>query len=258
MMEQTKIYEALHGFRGQDPVDLALMEEILVRFSQLVAEHRWIKEMDINPLLASSDLIVALDARVVLHDPDTDLSSVPKLAIRPYPNEYVTTYKTKQGRELIIRPIRTEDEPMMVDFHESLSDRTVFLRYARAFDLTERVAHERLSRIAFIDYDREMVLIAEDRKADGNKSRIAGIGRISKEFGTSDATFALIVSDRYQGQGLGTELLRQLIHVAREEGLDRIKGEVLYANEDMRAICNRLGFDLQPADTTLLTATLDL
>ncbi|HEX7594367.1 MAG TPA: acetate--CoA ligase family protein, partial [Anaerolineae bacterium] len=110
MMEQTKIYQALKGVRGRKSVDLAALEQMLVRFSQLVVEQRWIKEIDINPMLASPERLIALDARVVVHDQSVKESDLPKLPIRPYPTQYVGSWKTKDGAALQIRPIRPEDE----------------------------------------------------------------------------------------------------------------------------------------------------
>src|SRR5918996_3977311 len=114
MMERTRIVEALKGVRGWAPVDLASLEGLMVRFSQLVVEQRGIKEIDINPLLASSERLVALDARVVLHDPEIKDEELPRTAIRPYPNQYVSPAETKNGTPIIVRPIRPEDEPLMV------------------------------------------------------------------------------------------------------------------------------------------------
>ncbi len=124
MMEQTKIYTALKGVRGRKPVDLKALEVLMVRFSALVAEQPWIKEIDINPLLASPDGLIALDARVVVHGPEVSLEQVPKAAIRPYPTRYVAPWTMKGGGSINIRPIRPEDEPCMVKFHETLSERT--------------------------------------------------------------------------------------------------------------------------------------
>src|ERR1019366_10566086 len=129
MMERTQIYKALGGVRGRAPVDRSALEQILVRFSQLIAETPRIKEADINPLLASSTEIVALDARILLHDwtiPDQDL---PRTAIRPYPSGYVKDWIARDGSPVTIRPIRPEDEPKIASFHETLSDRSVYLRY---------------------------------------------------------------------------------------------------------------------------------
>ena len=167
MMERTKIYNALKGVRGRKPVDLAALEKLMVGFSQLVAEQRWIKEIDINPLFASGDDLVALDARVILHDPKTTEEQLPKLAIRPYPTQYVGAWKMKDGKKVTIRPIRPEDEPLMVKFHEGLSERSVYLRYFSPLKLQQRVAHSRLIRICFNDYDREIALVAEHKDGNG-------------------------------------------------------------------------------------------
>jgi acetyltransferase len=154
MMEQTKIYKALKGVRGRKPVDMPALEELLVRFSELVVENPWIKEIDINPLLASAERLLALDARVVLHDAGMQEEDLPKSAIRPYPEKYVSEWKMKDGQTVTIRPIRPEDEPVMTDFHTKLSERTVYLRYFQPLKLSQRTAHERLTRICFNDYDR--------------------------------------------------------------------------------------------------------
>src|SRR5512135_3398916 len=205
MMEQTKIYTALKGIRGRRPVDLAALEELLVRFSQLVVEQKWIKEVDINPLLASPERLLALDARVLVHGPDFRVSGLPRLAIRPYPTQYITPWIAKDGTQVIIRPIRPEDEPLLVKFHGTLSERSVSLRYFHAMKYTARVAHERLIRSCFIDYDREMGLVADRKNPETGEHEILGRGRLIKVRDTKEAELALVVSDRFQGRGLGTE-----------------------------------------------------
>ena len=135
LMERTRIYKAFSGVRGRKPVDVKALEELLVRFSQLVADQHWIKEIDINPLLVSSEGLMALDARVVLHDPKTPEDELPKLAIRPYPAQYVSSFRLKNGTRTIIRPIRHQDEPLMEKFHQGLSERSVYLRYFQALQL---------------------------------------------------------------------------------------------------------------------------
>src|ERR1039457_5558005 len=208
MMEQTRIFTALKGVRGRKPVDMAALENLLVRFSQLVLEQRWIKEIDINPLLAPPERMLALDARIVLHPPDVTLDQLPKPAIRPYPLQYVSTCAMKDGSPATIRPIRPEDEPLMVKFHETLSDRSVYLRYFCSLSLSRRVAHERLLRICFGDYDREVALVAEDTDPGTGERRIIGVGRMNKLHTRNEAEVAALVTDRYQKLGLGYELLR--------------------------------------------------
>lgn len=259
MMERTKIYEALHGVRGRDPIDLREMERLLVRFSQIVAEQPWIAEMDINPLLASPERIVALDARVVLHDPDTKEEDLPQLAIRPYPTQYVTHWTTPNDTELTIRPIRPEDEPLMVRFHETLSERTVYMRYFSPLQLQQRVAHERLSRICFIDYDREMVLVATRKNPDDpSETQILGACRLTKLHGKNQGEYGLVVGDEYQGYGLGTRLLSGILDVARQENLDRVIGYITPDNSAMIRICEELGFTLDEAKDGNVRAVIDL
>ncbi len=245
MMEQTRIYKALKGVRGRAPVDLAALEQVMVRFSRLVAEQRWIKEIDINPLLASPERLIALDARVVLHDPDMTEDKLPHLAIRPYPTQYVQPWTLKDGTSVTMRPIRPEDEPLLIKFHESLSERSVYMRYFTRMQLSQRVAHERLARICFIDYVREMALVAEYRNPETNEPEILAVGRLSKLHGLDEAEFALLVADKAQGKGLGQELLRRLIEVGRDEKLRRINGLILADNEYMRRICETLGFRMK-------------
>ncbi len=259
MMEQTRIYQALKGIRGRQPVNLAALEHLMVRFSQLVVEQRWIKEIDINPLLASPERLLALDARVVVHGKDVKEGELLKTAIRPYPVQYISRWKMEAGPDFTIRPIRPEDEPTMVRFHETLSERSVYLRYFHFIKLSERVAHERLSRICFVDYDREMVLVAEYLNQESGQPEIVAAARLSKVHGENEAEFGLLISDTFQKRGLGTELLRRLVNIGRDEGLSRITGDILAANYDMQHISEKLGFHITSTDDpSVVRAELDL
>lgn len=245
MMEQTQIYKALQGVRGRAPINLEALEQLMVCFSHLVAEQRWIKEIDINPLLASPERLIALDARVVLHDSSIQPDQLPELAVRPYPLQYVQPWTTKQNVDVTIRPIRPEDEPLMAKFHETLSQESVYFRYAHMVKLSQRVAHERLTRICFIDYDRELALVAETKDDKTGEPVILAAGRLSKLHGTEDAEFSMLVSDRYQNQGLGSELLRRLVQIGRDEQLQHITADILPENRAMQHVCQKLGFQLQ-------------
>jgi acetyltransferase len=257
MMEQTRIFAALKGVRGRKPVDVAQLEKLLVRFSQLVVEQPWISEIDINPLLVSPDGLLALDARVVVYGADMAESVLPKPAIRAYPSQYVSQFTAKNGTRITIRPIRPEDEPLIAKFHQTLSDRSVYLRYFCSLSLRARVAHERLVRICFGDYDREMALVAECLDAAG-KSEIIGVGRLNRLHGTEEAELAVVVSDQYQGQGLGTELVRRAIHVAREEKIRIVSGEMLTDNFAMQVILKQLGFRQMQDSVNSLRAKLEM
>jgi acetyltransferase len=259
MMEQTRILTALKGVRGRKPTNLAAIEGLLVRFSQLVVEQPSIAEIDINPLLASPEQLLALDARVVLNNPALHPDQLPKPAIRPYPSQYVSRWAMNDGAEVILRPIRPEDEPLMVKFHETLSDRSVYLRYFCSLSLSARVAHERLSRICFVDYDREMALVADQKDKTTGQHRILGVGRLIKLHARNEAEVAVLVSDQCQRRGLGSQLLSELVKVARDEKLDRLSAEMLGDNLGIQTIFRKLGFLLASGpDRTSIQASLDL
>jgi len=257
LMEQTKIFKALKGVRGRKPVNLTELEMLLVRFSQLMIDQPWISEIDINPLLASSDRLLALDARVVLHGKEIAEEKLPRPAIRPYPAQYMWDWAMKDGSPVMIRPIRPEDEPLMVSFHKKLSDRSVYLRYFGSLSLKSRVSHERLVRICFGDYDRELALVVE--KAGPNAREIIGVGRLSRTIGTKEAEVAILVTDEYQNRGVGAELLRRAIRVAREEGITALSAEMLPDNLAMQVITKALGFKvkMQPGFASM-SARLEL
>jgi len=259
MMERTRIFGALKGVRGRDPVDLAALDLLMVRFSQLVADQRGIREIDINPLLASPEGLIALDARVLLHAPEVPDEQIPKLAIRPYPAQYVAPWALPDGTAVVIRPIRPEDEPLLVRFHQELSEGSVHLRYFGALKLSSRVAHSRLTRICFNDYDREIALVVDRRDPAAGAHEILAVGRLIRVHGVAEAEFGLLVRDGMQGRGLGTELLRRLVAIGRDERLRRIVADILPENLAMLGVCKRLGFRLDRVEgDTVLRATLDL
>lgn len=250
-MEKTKIYEALHGVRGRKSVDIKKLEDLLVDFSHLIVENPRIKECDINPLLVSEDEIIALDARIVLHEESIPDSKLPKPAIRPYPLNYIVHSTLRDGTPMILRPIRPEDERLIVDFHHELSENSVRQRYFEFMSLDDRVAHERLIRICFTDYDRDWTLVAEVNK------RIIGVGRLTRTPGTTIARFTMIIMDKYHNLGLGTQILKQLIHIAKSEGLTQIDAHILSENTGMIKICRSLGFNIsQDTDPYVTQAQL--
>ncbi len=245
LMEETRIFQALKGVRGERSADLARLTDTLVRFSNLVAEQRWIKEIDVNPLLVSADKIIALDARIVLYEEGFPEHNIPKLAIRPYPTEYVTNATLSSGEEILIRPIRPEDEPLMVEFHRTLSAKSIRNRYFREIGLSERIAHERLTRVCFNDYDREIALVAESRDPNG-AVRIEAVARLSREQGTPDAVFSMIIADPYQGKGLGRRLLALILEAAKKESVRNVWAYLEPGNIMIRKICERLEFSIGP------------
>jgi acetyltransferase len=258
LMEQTRIFSALKGVRGRKAVNLPALEELLVRFSQLVLEQPWIKEIDINPLLATPDQLLALDARVVVHDSATLARQLPRPAIRPYPSQYVWEWRLKDGTAVTIRPIRPEDEPLMVQFHTTLSERSVYLRYFCSLSLSTRVEHERLVRICFGSYDRGFALVADRKNPDSGQHEILGVGRFSA-INRAEAEAAVLVSDLWHRRGLGTELLAGVARVARAEKFQRLSGEILRDNLATQAIFKKVGFKLRSTDDpSSVSASLEL
>jgi acetyltransferase len=181
---------------------------------------------------------------VVLHEANTKPEALPKLAIRPYPHQYVKTTSLKDGGSVTIRPIRPEDEPLLVKFHQTLSENTVRLRYFHPMKLGARIAHERLIRVCFSDYDREMVFVAEKRDSAGQRE-LLGVGRLNKIPYQNEGEFAVLVSDGWQNRGLGTALLAQVVQAARDEKLSRVSANILPENLEMQHVAQKLGFSLE-------------
>jgi acetyltransferase len=259
LMERTKVYAALKGVRGRAAVNIDQLKRILIRFSRLVVEQPWIKEIDINPLLASPERLLALDARVVLYGNDVPEEKLPRPAIRPYPIQYVAPWTLKNGMKVMIRPIRPEDEPLLAKLHQALSERTVFLRYFHMQNLTARVAHKRLLQKCFIDYDREMALVADYQDPHTGEHSLLAVGRLTKDPADNDGEVAVLVGDPWQKQGLGTELVRRLTEWARNEKLARVLAIIMPENYGMKALADRFHFTIQPGeDPDLLRAVLKL
>ena len=154
----------------------------------------------------------------------------------------------KGGTEIVVRPIRPEDEPLMIKFHKGLSDRTVYLRYFCSLSLAARTAHERLVHICFADPERETVLVASHTDKSPGEQNIVAVGRLNKLLPKNKAEVAILVSDEYQGRGLGSELLRRLVQVARDQKLDRIVAEMLRDNTIMQAVFKKSDFRLRLFD----------
>ena len=239
LMEKTKIYEALQGVRGRPPVNLEQLEEILVAFSEMIVENPRIKECDINPLLASPNGCIALDARVLLFDSD---EKRPPLAIRPYPIQYMKEAVLKNKEPYLIRPIMPEDEPLIVSFHKELSENSVRQRFFEFVSLDQRVAHERLLRICFNDFDREVALVAE------LNNKIIGVIRLTRVASTFKAQLTMIILDAYHNLGLGTTLLNEAQKIAKKENIQEIFAQILDENEGMIKICQRAGFHIEPSE----------
>ena len=176
---------------------------------------------------------------------------------RRYPIEYISKFVNKAGVEFTVRPIRPDDEPMMVKFHRELSERSVYYRYFSPMKLSFRASHERLIAKCFIDYDREMALVAEHAGSDGGLE-IVGIARMIREPTGNSAEVAFIVTDKFQHQGLGRYLMEKTIEIARKEGLSSLHGVLLPQNAEMRKLFEKVGFKFAEAVSDVSSAELKL
>jgi len=238
LMEETKVRKMIEGYRGKPPADIRQLEEIIVRFSNLIVDFPEIAEIDVNPLAISNGKAYGLDARIVVDKNALQVSSpYSHLVITPYPTRYVMPWRMRDGTEVMLRPIRPEDEPLEHEMLTTLSEETLRGRF---FQVIRNITHEMLVRYCNIDYDREMAIVGEVRERE--KRRIIGIGRLIIEPDFKKGEFAVVVHDDYQGRGLGYKLVDMLIGIGQEKGLEKIYGIVLTDNKAMLRICDELGF----------------
>jgi len=238
LMEDTRVQKMLQGYRGKPPADIRQLEEIIVRFSNLIVDFPEIEEIDVNPLAITGGKTYALDARIVIDkNALTPQSAYSHLVITPYPTRYVIPWRMTDGTEVLLRPIRPEDEPLEHEMLTTLSEDTLRGRF---FQVIRNITHEMLIRFCNIDYDREMAIVGEVKEHE--KRRIVGIGRLIIESDFKKGEFAVVVHDQFQGKGLGYKLVDMIIGIAQEKGLEKIYGIVLTDNKAMLRICNELGF----------------
>ncbi|MBA4370391.1 MAG: acetyl-CoA synthetase [Coriobacteriaceae bacterium] len=255
MMEETRIFRAMTSPpSGVEPPDLSELEEIATVLSNIVVDFPEIAEIDINPLVVAGGHACAVDARIIIdEDVMAGAPKYPHLVITPYPTRYVMPWKLSDGTDVLLRPIRPEDEPMERDMLASMSEETLKGRF---FENVGEISHEMLVRFTNIDYDREMAIVAEVTK--GRKKRLIGVGRLQCEAERQHAEFAVVVHDDYQGRGLGFKLTDVLIGIAQDKGLTQIDGYVLSDNRRMLQVVEELGFEVEPGDSGVSTVRLRL
>jgi len=241
LIEKTKAYELLKGFRGLPPVNVKKVEEILINFSQMIIDHPEIQEVDINPLIASGDDIIAVDARIII---DKNPTNKPHLIISSYPSKYIKKVKLKDRTKVTLRPIKPEDEFLWQEMFNSFSQETVRYRF---FRIIKETPHEMRTRYCNIDYDREIGIVAEIE--ENGKKRFLGVTRIILPPGRDDeAEFALVVSDKWHRLGLGSELLDFTFEIGKDKNLEKIFGIVLKDNAPMISLCKEKGFEFSDGD----------
>ncbi len=255
MLEETRVYQLLKGYRNQPKANLELLEKTLLLFSQLLVDFPQIKEIDINPLLLTEDKIHILDARVLV-DKDLALREHDihaQLVISPYPKKYETHWKMGNGEEVLLRPIKPEDEPLWLEMFQGFSEESIRYRF---FQVIKDTPHEVRVRYCNIDYDREIAIVPELTR--NGKRRILGVGRLSIEPDGKSGEFAIIVTDEFQGVGLGTKLADQVLDIAYEMGVERVYSVMLADNYRALSLMKRMGFSLTYSDDGTVEAVLDL
>ncbi|MGC8745071.1 MAG: GNAT family N-acetyltransferase [Candidatus Saccharicenans sp.] len=243
LLEQLKSWPLIKGYRGRPGANLDKLIEIIIRFSYLVADYPEIKEIDINPLLVSPTEVLALDARII-----TDRTISPEkikpyehLVLRPYPEEFIKKASLQDGTEIILRPIRPEDESLWFELLGSCSKETIYSRF-RYFFFWQ--SHEVASRYCYIDYDREMAIVAEHQ--EGSRRHLLGIGRLTADPTRTVAEYAVFVQDAWQNKGLGGLLTDYCTEIARTWGVKKIIAYTTTDNPRMIAVFKKRNFEIRP------------
>lgn len=254
LIARTHVAKLLGEFRNQPAVNVAAIEDLLLRVSEMVCELPQIQEMDINPLIVNDKEMIAVDARIVIHFEETAIP-YSHMAIHPYPSALVSQLQLPDGIKLVIRPIRPEDAAYEQDFVRHLSDQS---RHFRFMGTMQELTPDMLKRTTQIDYDREMAIVAVIQQH--SHDAIIGIARyvINPDFQSCE--FALVVADEWQKKGIGSHLMNCLMAAAKAQHLLTMEGVILSANMNMLTLVRNLGFSvkLDKTDPTLQLATKDL
>ncbi|MEM2987752.1 MAG: GNAT family N-acetyltransferase, partial [Candidatus Bathyarchaeia archaeon] len=255
MMEETKVYQLLKGFRGMPPANVKRLEEVMVLFSHLLMDFPQIKEVDINPLLVDEKDVIGIDARIII-DKELILRKLEPhqhLVISPYPKKYEALWRMRDGRTVLLRPIKPEDEPLWLEMLQNCSEETI---HYKLFQTLKHMPHEVRVRYCNIDYDREIAIVAE--LTENGTRKIIGTARVSIELDGKTGEIAFLVADPWQGLGLGTKLVDYVIEICRERGLESVYGIMLPENQKAIELMRNLGFQLKYMEDGTIMGTLNL
>lgn len=258
IIEKTKMYELLQGYRNLPPVDLEFIQFLLVKFSYLLMDFPEIREIDINPFAVDENGGFALDAHIILHHQKQLKPTTPfdHLVITPYPKRYERVIQAKNKQEVLLRPILPEDEPLEKAMFDQLSEESIYYRF---MGYVPKISHDFLVRYTQIDYDREMAIIALiDSKENPGVKEMIGVVRLVTDAWKEEAEYAIILSDQWQGQGLGSQMTDFIFEIARDMGIQKIVASVLKHNNRMIQIFEKRGFKVVERDLAELVMALDL
>ena len=252
LMESTRAYSLLKGYRNKPGANLALLEEMIIRLSQLLEDFPEIVELDMNPVIVNGGRPIAADARVILGP--AEVSAPLHLVISPYPTQYEYREVVKDGLAVFIRPIKPEDAPALLDLFHTLSPTSVYYRF---FSPMKSLSASMLARFTQIDYDREIALVAlQEERPEG---KMLGVARVIGDPDGKKAEFAVMVGDPWQGKGVGAKLLEKCLQIAKRRGIETVWGIVLRENTQMLALGRKLGFEASRTEEPgELELTIDL
>ncbi len=255
LIEKTSVAKLLEAYRNMPAVDKTALIDAIIRLCDMACELPAIRELDINPLIADENGVLVLDARIVIDFPTTSRKNYSHMAIHPYPRHLVSEWQLPDGTDVTIRPIRPEDAALEKKFVENLSDKSKYLRF---FQLSHELTQDMLIRFTQIDYDREMALVAVNEEKD--KKSIIAVARYTTLAKDDTCEYYIVVSDKWQKKGLGSQLLKRLIENAQDKGLKNMYGEILKENENMIELAKNLGFNIetQEKDDSIVISTKSL
>lgn len=245
MLESLKIWPLLNGYRGRPACNVEKLIEALIRLSYLAADYPEISELDINPLLVTADGVTALDARIIL-DPDSlgkTVEPYSHLALRPYPETYVKRVQLKDGTEVLLRPIKPEDEPLWMAMLGSCSKETIYSRFRYFFHWA---SHAVAVRYCYIDYDREIAIVAE---INGDQRRqLIGVGRLIADPDRESVEYAVLITDAWQKKELGTILTDHCLEIAKRWKMKRVVAQTTTDNRPMISVFEKRDFNVTYGD----------
>ncbi|MFW6259803.1 MAG: GNAT family N-acetyltransferase, partial [Tangfeifania sp.] len=255
MLESLKIYPLLEGYRGAPPKNIDKLVEVLIRMSYLAADYPEIKELDINPLIVTPTDVIALDARIVI---DEEVMKKPvkeysHLILRPYPESLIRTDQLKDGSDVILRPIKPEDEPMWLELLASCSKESIYHRFRYDFYFD---SHEVATQFCFIDYDREIAIVAEVEQQ--GKKRLIGVGRLIADPDVEVMEYAVLITDDWQKKELGYILTEYCMKIAKSRDVKKLVAETTRDNKPMISVFRKLNFKIRFNEDTTVSVTKDL
>jgi acetyltransferase len=238
LLEQTRVFKILKGYRGRPGVDMDQLEGLILRLSQLMVDFPEIQELDLNPVIVKNGALFAIDARIRLEE--SAVRSPLHLVISPYPEQYACRLETPSGRSLLIRPIKPVDADLFVELFETLSPTSIYYRF---FSAMKSLSHKMLARFTQVDYDREIAMVAIDD--GGGAEKMIGVSQVFIHPDGTHGEFSILVGDPWHAQGVGANLLAHVLRIAKERGLANVWGIVLRDNVNMLALGEKLGFDVK-------------